>query len=94
MQIEKKTPRPRINVFVSLFLSPQHTSKEDIEKIPNPKFKCIIRFMTFLQTECGLWEKVPPDCKKVVDIKIASTDPIWRGRSVMKTMVEETEYVA
>ncbi|GBP33906.1 Dopamine N-acetyltransferase [Eumeta japonica] len=62
-----------------------------VEECPNPKFRKILRVLAYLDKEARIWEKLPKECKRVLEIRIASTHSDWRGRGLMKVLCEETE---
>ncbi|XP_063385343.1 arylalkylamine N-acetyltransferase 1 [Cydia fagiglandana] len=60
----------------------------------DPKFRRILKVLGHLDREAKIWEKVPKDCHKVVELRVASTHSAWRGQGLMRILCEETERVA
>ncbi|RVE51340.1 hypothetical protein evm_004020 [Chilo suppressalis] len=64
------------------------------EDCENPKFRRILKVLGHLDREAKIWEKLPPTCDKVMEVRIASTDSSWRGRGLMRVLCEESERLA
>ncbi|XP_069359948.1 arylalkylamine N-acetyltransferase 1-like isoform X2 [Maniola hyperantus] len=60
------------------------------QRCTNPKFQKILYILARRETGAKLWEKFPAD-QKVVEVKVAATDPNWRRRGIMNALLEETE---
>ncbi|CAH4036795.1 unnamed protein product [Pieris brassicae] len=69
-----------------------YTDKSD--ECPHPKFKKILKLLSYLDREAAIWEKLPPTCNTVLEIRIASTHSDWRGRGLMRVLCEESERIA
>ncbi|KAJ8719729.1 hypothetical protein PYW08_011904 [Mythimna loreyi] len=67
---------------------------DKVESCPHHKFKRILRLLTHLNNEAKIWEKVPASEDSVLELRIASTHPEWRGRRIMKVLTEESERIA
>ncbi|XP_032518102.1 arylalkylamine N-acetyltransferase 1-like isoform X1 [Danaus plexippus] len=64
------------------------------EDCPHPKFKRILKLLGHLDREARIWDKLPLSCHTAVEIRIASTHTDWRGRGLMRVLVEESERIA
>ncbi|CAG4953125.1 arylalkylamine N-acetyltransferase 1-like [Colias croceus] len=64
------------------------------EDCPHPKFKRILKLLSHLDREARIWDKLPTSCDTVLEIRIASTHPDWRGRGLMRILCEESERLA
>ncbi|XP_050677524.1 arylalkylamine N-acetyltransferase 1-like isoform X2 [Leptidea sinapis] len=64
------------------------------EECPHPKFKRILKLLSHLDREARIWDKLPASCKKVMEVRIASTHTSWRGRGLMRVLCEESERIA
>lgn len=64
------------------------------EECPNAKFRRILKVLSYLDREANIWEKLPKECNKVLEIRIASTHSAWRGRGLMRVLCEEAERLA
>ncbi|KAJ8720323.1 hypothetical protein PYW07_012366 [Mythimna separata] len=67
---------------------------DKVEQCPHHKFRRILRLLTHLSKEAKIWEKVPASENAMMDLRIASTHPDWRGRRIMKVLAEESERIA
>ncbi|XP_047028281.1 arylalkylamine N-acetyltransferase 1-like [Helicoverpa zea] len=63
------------------------------ENCANPKFKKILYVLAKREEGARLAEKFPND-DKLLDVKIAATDPNWRKRGIMNALLNETEKLA
>ncbi|CAK1543195.1 unnamed protein product [Leptosia nina] len=64
------------------------------EDCSHPKFKRILKLLGHLDREARIWDKLPVNCNKVMEVRIASTHPDWRGRGLMRVLCEESERIA
>ncbi|CAH2041305.1 unnamed protein product, partial [Iphiclides podalirius] len=64
------------------------------EECPHPKFKRILKLLGHLDREARIWDKLPMECHKVMEVRIASTHSDWRGRGLMRVLCEESERIA
>ncbi|VVC92355.1 unnamed protein product, partial [Leptidea sinapis] len=62
------------------------------EECPHPKFKRILKLLSHLDREARIWDKLPASCKKVMEVRIASTHTSWRGRGLMRVLCEESDF--
>lgn len=60
------------------------------KRCKNLKFQKILYILARREEYSRLWEKFPND-EKLVEIKVAATDPSWRRRGIMNLLVKETE---
>ncbi|XP_063828633.1 uncharacterized protein LOC135078018 [Ostrinia nubilalis] len=56
----------------------------------NPKFQRILYILAAREEGTKLWEKFPQE-ERLVEIKVAATDPNWTRRGIMNKLVHETE---
>ncbi|XP_014362334.2 arylalkylamine N-acetyltransferase 1 [Papilio machaon] len=63
---------------------------ERAEASKDPKFKKILYILAKREEGSRLWEKFPND-DKLVEFKVAATDPDWRNKGILVALVEETE---
>lgn len=57
----------------------------------NPKFKKILRLLTTINKQSGVFAQFPVD--KILDIIILSVDESYRGQGICKALIERTKYV-
>ncbi|CAH2090490.1 unnamed protein product [Euphydryas editha] len=58
---------------------------------PDPKFRVILKFLSDLDRQARIWDKLPLSCHTVLEVRIASTHSDWRGRGLMRALCEESE---
>lgn len=61
---------------------------------PDPKFRVILKFLSDLDRQARIWDKLPLSCHTVLEVRIASTHSDWRGRGLMRALCEESERIA
>ncbi|KAF5282073.1 hypothetical protein FQA39_LY00598 [Lamprigera yunnana] len=68
--------------------------EEDEKECLNPKFKKILELLNYCGQEGtnALLEKYPK-VKKMLFVKILSTDKAWRGQGVARELLEKTRYI-
>ena len=60
------------------------------QRCENPKFQKILYILAHREGGARLWDKFPND-KQVVEVKVAATDPNWRRKGIMNTLLQESE---
>ncbi|KAL0878958.1 hypothetical protein ABMA27_003948 [Loxostege sticticalis] len=56
----------------------------------NPKFQKILYILAAREEGTKLWERYPSE-QKLVEVKVAATDPNWTRLGIMNKLVQETE---
>ncbi|XP_063384959.1 uncharacterized protein LOC134671112 [Cydia fagiglandana] len=60
------------------------------QRCKNPKFKKILYILAQRETGAKLWEKFPQE-QRLVEVKVAATDPGWRRLGIMNDLLNTTE---
>ncbi|XP_050549997.1 arylalkylamine N-acetyltransferase 1 isoform X1 [Spodoptera frugiperda] len=83
-----------VGVVINAIINRDDVEEDKTEECTHHKFKRILRLLTHLSNEAKVWEKVPASCNVMMELRIASTHPDWRGRRIMKVLAEESERLA
>ncbi|KAF9806326.1 hypothetical protein SFRURICE_001181, partial [Spodoptera frugiperda] len=80
-----------VGVVINAIINRDDVEEDKTEECTHHKFKRILRLLTHLSNEAKVWEKVPASCNIMMELRIASTHPDWRGRRIMKVLAEESD---